>query len=130
MEKRPIKYFTLVFIIGMGLVHPLISQEGGLMFRDEEQQEEVNAAGAKGSHYERQNLESDDQGERLGKHKPKTPKEPYINPVDQEQNPAEKEQNNATIENQNKKEDSDSVLSFNFLHYIIQKFKFSDVIDQ
>ena len=27
-------------------------------------------------------------------------------------------------------EDPDSVLSFNFLHYIIQRFKFSEVIDE
>lgn len=34
------------------------------------------------------------------------------------------------IDTTNKEEDPDSVLSFNFLHYIIQRFKFSEVLEQ
>ncbi|ELR72840.1 hypothetical protein C900_00801 [Fulvivirga imtechensis AK7] len=37
---------------------------------------------------------------------------------------------NPAIDTTNKEEDPDSILSFNFLHYIIQRYKFSDVIDQ
>jgi len=45
----------------------------------------------------------------------KTEKEPSANPDNSPKN---------------QEESDDSVLSFNFLYYMIQKFKFSDVIDQ
>lgn len=41
----------------------------------------------------------------------------------------EEDQKSSSKNNDKKKEDDD-VLSFNFLYYIIQKFKMSDIVDQ
>lgn len=43
--------------------------------------------------------------------------------------PAQKEQTQRPTDKQHPPKDEDSILSFNFLYYIIQKYKLQDIID-
>ena len=113
MKKRLTKYLFLTFIFSY--IHPIMAQEGDFV-----------SIGLQ----EKTGMENTDQ--EIQQEKPQTPS--YDPPKKKSNqttqgsrlNAGEKQQSNSESDD----EDDDSVLSFNFLHYIIHKFKFSDVLNQ
>lgn len=137
MRDRSVKYIASVFfLISVCYVNPLAAQEGGFMFHEgggDSHQEKPEAPSSPGTEntYTQPGMKST---------YPKDKKK-----ADAQEKPEENSRQKSTVDSQiqgrqptttpatdttSEEEDPDSVLSFNFLHYIIQRFKFSEVIDE
>ncbi|MBL6446212.1 hypothetical protein JMN32_07825 [Fulvivirga sp. 29W222] len=140
MRDRSIKYIASIFLfISVGYINPLAAQEGGFMFHEgggdsyQEKPEAPSSPGTENSYvqpglkntYQKDKSKDDIQEKTEESNKQKsTPG----NTQPQNKQPATTPSTNNP--DAGKDEDSDSVLSFNFLHYIIQRFKFSEVVDE
>lgn len=134
MKVRALKYFIIASIAGVCYSNPLSAQEGGFMFDDDGQQEKIETPSVPGSEkvYKPNTGGSGNSEKKTAKqHEVAPQKEGTTSAKTESKKPAGKEPtSNPAIDTTNKEEDPDSILSFNFLHYIIQRYKFSDVIDQ
>lgn len=133
MKVRPNKYFLIIFITS--LCYTAVSaQEGGFLYDlDERDQPEMTPSPGSEKVYRIKNGESAPHTENEGTEKKEAAPAKKITPQVTSETNKDKErqpESKPVIDTTNKEEDPDSVLSFNFLHYIIQRFKFSDVIDQ
>ena len=136
MKYRSIKYLASLLVISTCCVGSLSAQEGGFMYHEgggdyQEKPEAPSSPGGESSYTQpglksNYNVQSDAQQEptthnnvtkEAGKTDPVPTRPATTAPVKSENR--EKEENT-----------DDSVLSYNFLHYIIQRFKFADIIDQ
>lgn len=143
-----LKSFNYILVLSMfcGVsIMPAMAQEGGFMFESggtEPAPSELNTAGGERSytsgagssrsrHHVTRTNTTPTENEKESK-KPQTSEVKKATPskaaaatlTKPKENPAPTEK--TTTE----EEDPDSVVSFNFLHYIIQKFKFSEMIDE
>lgn len=147
MKNRSFKYLASFVVVSMCYVNTLLAQEGGFMFNDDGDQERVesptSAPGSERSYHQpggRPVVIRDNTTTATNKDEKKTTSHEatqkstseHSNTVKSEEPQSDKKEHtaNPVIDTTNKEEDPDSILSFNFLHYMIQKFKFSDVLDQ
>lgn len=132
MKDRSKKYLTFFFIVGMCSMQSLLAQEGGFMFGEEDIKESVAIPTSPGServYHKPVNPEVKKKAQKESK--AQEGKQSNLQETKKPQtSEGEKRQSNPAIDTTNKEEDPDSVLSFNFLYYIIHKFKFSDVLDE
>lgn len=127
MKNRAFTYLTLVFFISLSCKITVKGQEGGFNYTEENHQEANYSQ-------DEQNIFTSPEREGAGIIGPekalpqkKVQQKKTAQPA---QTGEEKPSADPVTEDKTTDEDSDSVLSFNFLHYIIQKFKFSDLIDK
>ncbi|UII33792.1 hypothetical protein LVD17_08175 [Fulvivirga ulvae] len=138
MRDRSVKYIaSILLLVSACIVNPLAAQEGSFMFHEgggdniQEKPEAPSSPGTENSYtqpglkstYSRDKNKSDTQEkpEESNKQKPAAAANVQVQV---------RQTTTSPTTGNNEEEDPDSVLSFNFLHYIIQRFKFSEVIDE
>lgn len=130
MKARALKYFLIGSITSLCYTS-LVAQEGGFMLNSEGRHSlEIPTTPGSEKVYKIKDEDPGKQHDKKTKEQEtskKTPSKP-VTPLQEKQEvqPVSK----PVIDTTNKEEDPDSVLSFNFLHYIIQRFKFSEVLEQ
>lgn len=127
MKNRAFIYLTLLFFISLSCNITVKGQEGGFDFNEENHQEEDYSQDEQNifTSPEREGARIIIPEKALPQKQVPQKKTPQPAETGDEETSADPVTGDKTTE-----EDSDSVLSFNFLHYIIQKFKFSDLIDK
>lgn len=141
MKDRSIKYIASLFLlVSACYASPLAAQEGGFMFHEgggDSHQEKPEAPSSPGTEnsFTRPGMKTNypkDKKKTTTQDTEQTEEENTTERPSADQKSSNKQQPaaNPVMDNSNEEEDPDSVLSFNFLHYIIQRFKFSEVIDQ
>lgn len=143
MRDRSVKYIASIFLlVSVCYTSPLTAQEDGFMFLEgggDSYQEKPEAPSSPGtentytqpgmkSTYPKDKHKAEVQEKAEESNKQKSTSTPSHNPS-QAQNKQQTTTPSTSGAN-SEEEDPDSVLSFNFLHYIIQRFKFSEVIDE
>lgn len=130
MKVRALKYFLIGTITTLCYTS-LVAQEGGFMLNSEGRlSPEIPSSPGSEKVYKIKDEDPGKQHEKKAKEQEVAKKQETKPVTPPQEKPEVQSVSKPVIDTTNKEEDPDSVLSFNFLHYIIQRFKFSEVLEQ